>query len=320
VPDNDIIERLRRGGQGRPPTDGEWRSFQRRAHRSLAVRRGGAALTLIVLVVGGLFGGDNLLLRTSDDRIDTVRSPDPSPTTTDQKPAREGFEPEYWLVHDGVLSWGATYWEAAPGKRPIETVRFLLTRPAGVDLEVDDTSEIPAETRLLGLRINDGVAEVDLSAEFDAEGSEESRRMRAAQIVYTLTQFPEIETVRVQTDGEPYEAAPEPVDRNDFIDLAPPIIVNRPYPNEPITSPVTVSGSADVFEATVMIRVLDRNGEELKEDFTTATCGNGCRGEFSQSVPFKVGKKQVGRVEVFWSSAEDGSPQDIISLPVTLGP
>jgi hypothetical protein len=83
---------------------------------------------------------------------------------------------------------------------------------------------------------------------------------------------------------------------------------------------VTVSGSADVFEATVMIRVLDRNGEELKEDFTTATCGNGCRGEFSQSVSFKVGKKQVGRVEVFWSSAEDGSPQDIISLPVTLGP
>ena len=100
MPDNDIIERLRAAGQGRPPTDGEWRSFQRRAHRSLAVRRGGAALALIVLVVGGLFGGDNLLLRTSDDRIDTVRSPDPSPTTTDQKPAREGFEPEYWLVHD----------------------------------------------------------------------------------------------------------------------------------------------------------------------------------------------------------------------------
>lgn len=317
MPDNDIIERLRTGGEGRPPTDGEWRSFQRRAHRSLAVRRGGAALALIVLGVGGLLAGDDLLLRTSDEQTDTVRSPDPSPTT-DQRP--EGFEPEYWLVRDGVLSWGASFWEAAPGERPAETMRFLLSRPAGVDLEVGDTSEIPKGTRLLSLQIDDGIADVDLSAEFGAGGSEESRRMRAAQIVYTLTQFPEVETVRLLAAGEPYEAAPEPADRNDFIDLAPPIIVNRPYPNEPISSPMTVSGSANVFEANVMIRVLDRNGNELQETFTTATCGSGCRGEFSKSVSFKVGEKQVGRVEVFWESAEDGSPQDIVSLPVTLGP
>ena len=144
--------------------------------------------------------------------------------------------------------------------------------------------------------------------------------MRAAQIVYTLTQFPEVETVRVLVNGEPYEAAPEPADRHDFIDLAPPIVVNRPYPNEPISSPVKVSGSANVFEANVMIRVLDRNGKQLVETFTTATCGSGCRGEFSDSLSFKVGEEQVGRVEVFWESAEDGSPQDIVSLPVSLVP
>jgi hypothetical protein len=321
VPNNDIIERLRTSDEGRPPTDGEWRSFQRRAHRSVAIRRGGVALALIVLGVGGLLGGDDLLLRTSDDRIDTVRSPDPSPTTMNQKPARkEGFELEYWLVYDGVLSWGATSWEAAPDERPAETTRFLLTRPVGVDLEVGATSEIPAETRLLGLEIRDGVAAVDLSAEFDAAGSEASRRMRAAQIVYTLTQFPEIETVRVLVTGEPYQAAPEPADRDDFIDVAPPIIVNRPYPNEPVSSPVTVTGSANVFEGTVMIRVRDRNGKKLTGTFTTATCGNGCRGEFSEPVSFEVDEEQVGSIEVFWSSAEDGSPQDVILIPVTLQP
>ncbi|MGH2777569.1 MAG: Gmad2 immunoglobulin-like domain-containing protein [Actinomycetota bacterium] len=320
MPDNDIIERLRTDREGRPPTDGEWRSFQRRAHRSVAIRRGGVALALIVLGVGGLLGGDDLLLRTSDERIDTVRSPDASPSTTDPKPAREGFEPEYWLVRDGRLTWGAAYWEAAPNERPAETMRFLLTRPAGVDLEVGDASEIPAGTQLLGLRVNDGLAEVDLSAEFAREGSEESHRMRVAQIVYTLTQFPEVESVRVLVAGEPFEGTPEPADRNDFIDLAPPIIVDRPYPNQPISSPLTVSGTADVFEANVMIRVIDRKGRELVETFTTATCGSGCRGDFSETVSYEVDEEQVGRVEVFWSSAEDGSPQDIVSLPVTLTP
>ena len=51
-----------------------------------------------------------------------------------------------------------------------------------------------------------------------------------------------------------------------------------------VNSPVTITGSADVFEATVNIRVLDANGEVIAESFAMATCGTGCRGDFSTQI------------------------------------
>ena len=320
MPDNDIIERLRTGGEGRPPTDGEWRSFQRRAHRSVAIRRGGAALALIVLGVGGLLGGDDLLLRTSDEKIDTVRSPDASPTTTEDR-IRSEFNLHYWLVHDGVLAGGYLPWEAAPSERPAESLRFLLTRPLGVDLELGETTEIPTGTELRGIEIEDGLGIADFSAAFAGEGSEDSRKLRVAQVVFTLTQFPEIETVQILVEGEPYEAMPEPVGQGDFLDFAPtPIIITEPHDGEVAPNPVVIAGYANVFEGNVLIRVRDEKGNVIADTFTTATCGNGCWGEFSKRVAFEVGERQEGLIEVFWESAEDGSPQDVVSLPVTLVP
>jgi hypothetical protein len=52
----------------------------------------------------------------------------------------------------------------------------------------------------------------------------------------------------------------------------------------------------------------------VHEDFTTATCGTGCWGtyEFGVDYPFVGGEI----VRVFWHSAADGSPSDVVSIPV----
>jgi hypothetical protein len=77
-----------------------------------------------------------------------------------------------------------------------------------------------------------------------------------------------------------------------------------------------------VFEANVSFMVLDEDGNELKLDtpFTTATCGTGCWGDFTHVLDFPLTEPQEGRIVVLTYSAEDGSPQDEVSIPVMLVP
>lgn len=98
----------------------------------------------------------------------------------------------------------------------------------------------------------------------------------------------------------------------------PAIVVKQPAPGDEVASPVTISGTADVFEATVHVRILGSGGLEVAARFTTATCGSGCRGEFSTELSFFVEKTQDGTIEVFELSAEDGSPINVVTVPVVL--
>lgn len=98
------------------------------------------------------------------------------------------------------------------------------------------------------------------------------------------------------------------------------IVVRRPQPGEEVTSPVIIVGDADVFEATVSIRILDADGVELAASFTTATCGSGCRGEFSTEVFFFTPQRQDGIIEIFETSAADGSQVHLVRIPVVLVP
>jgi hypothetical protein len=100
----------------------------------------------------------------------------------------------------------------------------------------------------------------------------------------------------------------------------PPITVALPVEGDEVSSPAVVSGTANVFEATVSLRILDATGEVLVRGFTTATCGTGCRGEYEATLEFEVSEVQDGTVEVWWDSPKDGSRQDVVSVPVTLLP
>jgi hypothetical protein len=101
----------------------------------------------------------------------------------------------------------------------------------------------------------------------------------------------------------------------------PAIVVETPAPDETVTSPVTVAGSANVFEANVTIIVLDADGNELARDFTTATCGTGCRGDYSLDLEFAVGEEQAGTIVVQDDDAAGtGTPPHQVEVPVTLAP
>jgi hypothetical protein len=99
-----------------------------------------------------------------------------------------------------------------------------------------------------------------------------------------------------------------------------PIVVDEPIENARVSSPVLISGIANVFEGTVSIRIVDEKGAILSEDFTTATCGSGCLGTYRTRVRFRVDHEQHGSIQVFESSAENGEPLHLVEIPVTLLP
>ena len=134
----------------------------------------------------------------------------------------------------------------------------------------------------------------------------------------SLTKYPSIRGVRFSSSDRP---EPGPVlRRRSFRDLMPPIVVDEPRGGDTVHSPLIVTGTADVFEATVTLRLLDAAGKEIARTFTTATCGTGCRGDFSTQIDVPIDAEQPGTVQVFEYSAKDGSMINVVEIPVVLAP
>ena len=96
------------------------------------------------------------------------------------------------------------------------------------------------------------------------------------------------------------------------------ITLDQPLTNQTLTSPVTISGEASVFEGNVLWRISDRSGRVLAEGFTTASIGAPGRGAFSVSATYTVTTETIAFVEVFSRSPKDGTVDEIVRIPVTL--
>lgn len=241
-------------------------------------------------------------------------SPSPSPTGQTSLQA--------WFTRGGKLFVTERSVPATTGVAKA-AIGALLAGPSAPERAAGLDSQIPAGTALHGVRISGGIATVDLTSSFVSSAGTGSMPVRIAQLVYTATQFPTVKGVRFEINGQrPTVVGGVPVQdpqtRAMYAGFLPAITVLSPVIGEQVSSPVTVAGTADVFEATVSIRVLDAAGHEIARTFTTATCGTGCRGDYSVVLPYSVPHTQRGVVEVFESSAKNGQPVNVQRMPVTL--
>jgi hypothetical protein len=200
-------------------------------------------------------------------------------------------------------------------------------KPGDAILSPAPFSDIPAGTKLLGLTTNGAMATVDLSGEFATGGGTASAYGRLAQVVYTLTQFPAVTSVRFKIDGKAvatftseHVVLDHDLQRTDFGNELPPIFVDQPAWGEVTTSPVTVRGYANVFEAQFSVEIRNAAGEVLSAKPVTASCGTGCWGTFQVSLPYTVSSAQLGTLRVYDASAKDGSPENERIYPVWLTP
>ena len=130
-----------------------------------------------------------------------------------------------------------------------------------------------------------------------------------AEIVYTLTQYPTIQRVDV--------AGKTGLTRADVAAFVPPILVERPAAGATTGKTIAVSGSASVFEATVVLE-LRQAGKVVQKKVVTAAEGAPGRGPFSGTLVAPASGHYV--VAAYSPSAMDGSPQHEQDVPVTVTP
>jgi hypothetical protein len=196
-----------------------------------------------------------------------------------------------------------------------------------VERERTITTAIPTGTRLLGLTIKTGVATVDLSTEFASGAGNASLQYRLAQVVYTLTQYCTVRSVVFQIEGQTVTVSGSegividgPVGRADYADQLPAIFVDRPAYGAALPNPGDVRGTADVFEATFRVAILDASGASIVDRQVMASCGTGCRGTFAVALPYTLARAQWGTLRVYNPSAKDGTPENARDYPVWLVP
>jgi hypothetical protein len=148
-----------------------------------------------------------------------------SPTTQPPAAATEVFVDVYLI--DGESAVPVTRTVEAPSVAA-NAIRSLIDGPTDIDEGSGLSSAVPPDTLLLGLDIDDGLATVDLSREFEAGGGSFSMFARLAQVVYTLTQFPTVDRVAFRLDGEPVTTFSGegivfdgPVDNDDYLGFLP---------------------------------------------------------------------------------------------------
>ena len=146
----------------------------------------------------------------------------------------------------------------------------LLAGPTDAERADGLGSEVPLGTELLDVDLADGLGTVDLSSDFESGGGSLSMTARVAQVVFTVTQFGNADQALFWMDGQPIEflggeglVLDEPQARMD-VDraLSGSVIIDTPEYGATVSSPFTVTGEGDVFEAQFPIEIW-ANGQQI---------------------------------------------------------
>jgi hypothetical protein len=168
-------------------------------------------LALLAAACGGDVGNAGPLTQPpSNQPITTVpiTGPVTSPTTssTTQQPADPSDPVDQQFVELFFGKEGSAVSVIRAVDAPAvaaNAVRALIEGPTEAEQDSDLWTAIPSDTLLLGLNIENGLATIDLSREFEVGGGSYNILSRLAQVVYTLTQFPTVDRVLFYLDGQP---------------------------------------------------------------------------------------------------------------------
>jgi hypothetical protein len=280
------------------------------------VRRLALPLTLALLLLTGCGGGGGDAAQPGTTSATTESAPTETGAETGPAPGEFTSFGVFFLRGGQVapVFWSVPKTEAVATAALEALFSGLNPEEAAAGVE----TEIPNGTKLLSLDISDGVATVDVSPAFDALREQDSMDASLAQITFTLTQFPTIRKVWVAVQGEPVGSQKRPSTRATFPTLVPLILIEHPALGENVSSPVRVSGTASVFEATLRVRLQDVDGKTLFEDTVTASEGAPGRGTFEVEIPFT--EEGPATLFAFSPSAKDGTEQHGFAVPIVLAP
>ena len=251
----------------------------------------------------------------------SAEPPTPGPSSSPSATPVETMVVDAWFVKDEKL---AVVHREVP--RTVAVLRAaieeLLRGITFTDASYGLSTAIPAETELRGVDLADGTATIDLSSAFESGGGSLSMMARMAQLVFTATQFPTVERVELWLDGEPVEwiggeglIVVPPQTRRDHDGMSGAIVVEDPGVGDAVSSPLRVTGAANVFEAVVSLELRDADGRVLVDTFTMATAGTGTWGTYDATLSFPPVQGPL-ELEVYAVSPKDGSRIERVVYPL----
>ncbi len=252
-----------------------------------------------------------------------TETPTPDPEPAQQPPVQ--LLNVYWLQGEDLAVSGSAVPTNSPARTAIET---LLRGPDTLDEQMGMETAIGEGVTLLGLTIRDGRAIVDLSPEFEAVSYGTAGELAmVAQLVFTVTQFPTVDSVDIWIDGVERDYIlshgldAHDLTRENFYDQAPEILVEHPFAGQSVWAPFRVTGFSRTFESNVQWQ-LATDGEVIASGFTTANQPDvGRHGPFEFVVDLGDVDRSLLRtlqLTVFETSAEDGSTINAHVVPVFL--
>jgi spore germination protein GerM len=175
-------------------------------------------------------------------------------------------------------------------------IEALLDGPDADEAAAGTGSAIPAGTELRSVDLDDGRATIDLTSEYGSGGGSMSMFARITQVVFTATQFDNVDEVVFWIDGAPVEALGgeglvliEPQTRAmTSRDLTGSVIIDTPRPGATVTNPVRVTGEGDVYEAQFPIEIW-RDGVQIGGLAPVTAGAWGEWGDFDVTIPLDVG-------------------------------
>jgi spore germination protein GerM len=198
----------------------------------------------------------------------------------------------------------------------------LLEGPTESERAAGLHTEIPDGTALRDLDLADGLATVDVSGDFEQGGGTLSMTARLAQVIFTATQFDNVDEVLFWLDGAPVEffggegiLLGDAQQRQD-VDwaLTKGIIIDTPLPGATVTSPITVTGEGDVFEADFPMEVR-RDGVRISDVVIVFAGAWGDWADFQTTISVDV---PPGPIELVAISPVGCTPGDEPNCPVDL--
>lgn len=325
-----VEDRLRRAAASLGP-DAEpippFKGVRQRARRRRMIGAAGAVVVVVAVTFAAVSttrGHDRVIVENPGP-TSTSLAPTTTTSTTAGNPVTDLSEVTVFLIaNEHVVAAGR---KVAGADTPEAAVRALLAGPAGaIERDLGFTTAIPAGTVLHSVSVAGSVATVDLSQQFASGGGSLSMQARVAQIVFTVTQFPNIDHVRFRIDGTPVSTIGgeglmvDNVDRATFANVTPAILVESPTPGRAVRAPLHVRGMSNTFEATVNYTLTDSSGAVLAEGYTTATAGNGTWGTFELDIAFDVERAGTVLLSMYEISGEDGTRLHETTVPLEVHP
>jgi hypothetical protein len=251
-----------------------------------------AAVTASLALLLAACGGD-----TPDAAPDPAPAPAPAPAPTPTVPV-EPAPTAVVAVH--LVRSGPTdfFIEPVPVTVPEfdDAIDARVTAAIGALLAITDPEDaelftsVPVGTTLAGVSVAGGVVTIDLSGGIvGSSGGSAQEITFSQQLAHTAQVDTSISAITLLIDGRPITELWGHLDWSRPIDVDPfvlsPVTVTAPLADEEVpVGPVTFRGQATVFEATVLVTLLDATGNVLEEGFVTASTGAPERGTWEWTV------------------------------------